>query len=877
MKENKHMKTTTNSGDKHGVVTVKSNSLLAHFAEYKSRRRQIAIAGLGENPGKALYFVENEVIVSGSDNDLLRKLVRDHNGVVVESRPLIAPPSNLKHRRRDYDPATLPKHHVVRFAAPPRINTASREIEQLLGHRGFDVAPMGITSEMALGVAALVARESVAASTIGLNVVGETITLPLLDATENFLNDPSQSDPFDWPEYSGWTRVVDAWQLVESFRTAHSVDLVKLAVLDSGFWLDPSTADFVGAMGINLISEGAGYGAPNAIDSGKPWHGGQVASVAAGKVDSKIGVAGSGGTVAMPIMFRTSLSVHQVFCCLEYCCAWGIDVLNMSVEISLPTQFEPFVPMSIWVEEFLFASSIGDVVIIAAAGNDGANLPNDRFSVPATRTPGVVTVGALEVYGPNSVPLPASYSNYGPSVHIWAPGSSIHVAPDPANLGGSLQSGTSLAAPIVSGVAAMMRAVSPGLPASEITSRLINSGWLGQGRISRGLDAFRAVFAAMDDKLPDSNEPNDNIANARFWPTNVPIVAILSTSSDRDLWRFEVTEYVNIEARIDWYHRLSHYMFFQIEGEPTSGRAIDELTTSGDQRQGFLEIKGVLPPGSYRVVVDGDGPTAYELIVRQSPMHLEKDIFEENDSFESASELRFKSPQRGPFGGPGPFKTWGPGSYDATIHEDRMVLGGEPPLVISNENADFFTFTGIDAGKEHFAQVLVSDSDFPLTATLFDAGRAEIWSGTKQEFDFRPEPSKTYYLKLECDRPNRYRIAAHLWFEPPSIPQQVPEVPDWWDDPHPNWLKERITHFGVNVDWAVAGDLHFATPRGAAVSLELIGPGGQVQRVSERIGERLIVPTRGLKNGSYLLRATRDGDGRAALQVLPPSLAHLQM
>lgn len=86
------MKTTTNSGDKHGVVTVKSNSLLAHFAEYKSRRRQIAIAGLGENPGKALYFVENEVIVSGSDNDLVRKLVRDHNGVVVESRPLIAPP-----------------------------------------------------------------------------------------------------------------------------------------------------------------------------------------------------------------------------------------------------------------------------------------------------------------------------------------------------------------------------------------------------------------------------------------------------------------------------------------------------------------------------------------------------------------------------------------------------------------------------------------------------------------------------------------------------------------------------------------------------------------------------------------------------------------
>ena len=873
------MKTTTNSRDKHGVVTINSNSLLAHFAEYKSRRRQTAIAGLGENPEKALYFVENEVIVSGSDVDLGRKLVRDHDGVLVESPPLLDPPSHLEHSRREYDPAKLPKHHVVRFAAPPRIDTAGREIEQLLGRSGFDVVPVGVTSEMALGVAALVARESMVASTIGLNVVGETTTLPLLDAIENFRNDPSQSDPFDWPEYNGWSRVVDAWQLVESVRTARSVGLVLIAVLDSGFWLGPGGTDFSGVAGVNLKSEGAGYGAASAIQPDaayKRWHGGWVASVAAGKVDSKIGVAGSGGTVAMPIMFRTSLSTDQVYRCLDYCYAWGIDVLNMSVAIVVPAPLEPFFGRSTWVEKFQFASTNADLVMIAAAGNEGTNLPNDLMTFPATRTPGVLTVGALEVYSPNSEPpKERSDSNYGPSVHIWAPGTNIHVAPDQDSPGGSLQSGTSVAAPVVSGVAAMMRAVNPGLPASEITRRLIQSAWPGQGRISRGLDAFRAVFAAMDDKLPDSNEPNDNIANARLCPTNVPIVAILSTSSDRDLWRFEVADYVNIEARIDWYRRLSHHMLFQIEGEPTAGRAIDELATSGDQGQGFLQIKGILPPGSYRVVVDGDGPTAYQLIVRETPMHLEKDIFEENDSFETASELRFESIRLG--AAAFLVKTWGPGSYDATIHEDLIPLPVEPPRVVKRENADFFTFTGIDAGKKRFAQVLVSDADFPLTATLFDAGRVAIWTGTKQEFDFRPEPNKTYYLKIECNRPNRYRITAHLWFEPPSVPQQVPGVPDWWDDPHPNWLKERITNFGVNVDWAVAGDLHFEAPRGAAVSLELIGPGGQVQRVSERVGDRLIVPTRGLKNGSYLLRATRNGDGRAALQVLPPSLTHLQM
>jgi subtilisin family serine protease len=109
---------------------------------------------------------------------------------------------------------------------------------------------------------------------------------------------------------------------------------------------------------------------------------------------------------------------------------------------------------------------------------------------PATRTPGVITVGALDA-GDNA----AGYSNYGSSVNIWAPGNNIPVVPDRDNPNGSQQSGTSLASPIVAGVAAMMRAVNPALDSETVRQILWDTGWPGTGRVTRGLDAFSGLPA----------------------------------------------------------------------------------------------------------------------------------------------------------------------------------------------------------------------------------------------------------------------------------------------------------------------------------------------------------------------------------------------
>jgi subtilisin family serine protease len=79
---------------------------------------------------------------------------------------------------------------------------------------------------------------------------------------------------------------------------------------------------------------------------------------------------------------------------------------------------------------------------------------------------------------------------------------------------GGASSGTSMAAPLVSGVAAMMRAVDPMLNHDGIRQLLMQTGWAGTGRVTRGLDAHAAVLAAMGGRLTEWTEPNDTRATA---------------------------------------------------------------------------------------------------------------------------------------------------------------------------------------------------------------------------------------------------------------------------------------------------------------------------------------------------------------------------
>jgi serine protease len=115
--------------------------------------------------------------------------------------------------------------------------------------------------------------------------------------------------------------------------------------------------------------------------------------------------------------------------------------------------------------------------IVVAAGNDSDNVANH---VPANCS-GVISVGATSSNGNR-----AGYSNFGPTLTLSAPGGQypqsdgIEVLVDsgktvPVGDTVAIYNGTSLSAPMVSGVVSLMLGVAPNLTAAQVRSLLVAS------------------------------------------------------------------------------------------------------------------------------------------------------------------------------------------------------------------------------------------------------------------------------------------------------------------------------------------------------------------------------------------------------------------
>ncbi|KAF9923923.1 hypothetical protein FBU30_006039 [Linnemannia zychae] len=103
-----------------------------------------------------------------------------------------------------------------------------------------------------------------------------------------------------------------------------------------------------------------------------------------------------------------------------------------------------------------------------AAGNDG----KDACQFSPASTPGAMTVGATD-----KDDTVASYSNFGPCVAIYAPGSNIISAWADSNTATHAQSGTSMASPHVAGLMAMMLSESPteNISVKEMNKRILGA------------------------------------------------------------------------------------------------------------------------------------------------------------------------------------------------------------------------------------------------------------------------------------------------------------------------------------------------------------------------------------------------------------------
>lgn len=136
-------------------------------------------------------------------------------------------------------------------------------------------------------------------------------------------------------------------------------------------------------------------------------------------------------------------------------------------------------PHSDWVRDAIAYAGKKDVLFVNAAGNEGLNLdnknvyPNDALGVGPEVSDTFITVGALAPkYGSSMV---AGFSNYGKiNVDVFAPGDDIYSS-IPENEYDTI-GGTSMAAPAVAGVAALIRSYYPKLSAAQVKQILMDSG-----------------------------------------------------------------------------------------------------------------------------------------------------------------------------------------------------------------------------------------------------------------------------------------------------------------------------------------------------------------------------------------------------------------
>ncbi|UEX18953.1 S8 family serine peptidase [Stenotrophomonas sp. SI-NJAU-1] len=363
-----------------------------------------------------------------------------------------------------------------------------------------------------------------------------------------------------WDKATG-TGVVVA--VIDTGITNHA-DLNANILPGYDFISDAAMARDGGGRDSNPNDEGDWYGA-NECGSGIPasnssWHGTHVAGTVAAVTNNSTGVAGTA--------FNAKVVPVRV---LGKCGGYTSDIADAIVWASggtvsgVPANANPaeVINMSLGGGgscSTTYQNAINGAVgrgttVVVAAGNSNTNVSS---AVPAN-CPNVIAVAATTSAGAR-----ASFSNYGTGIDISAPGQSIlstlnSGTTTPGSASYASYNGTSMAAPHVAGVVALMQSVAPSpLSPAQVESIIKSTARPLPGACSGGcgagiIDADAAVTAAINGTTPNpggtvlqNNVPVTGLGAASGaslnYTVNVPAgsaqlrVAISGGSGDADLY-----------------------------------------------------------------------------------------------------------------------------------------------------------------------------------------------------------------------------------------------------------------------------------------------------------------------------------------------------
>ena len=397
----------------------------------------------------------------------------------------------------------LPDGHVLINGAPahPRRLVArlaegvdAAQLRQLLGKNGSELLN-NPTSQDGLSVIQTPEAEPGTSSSVNLQTQAKALQESgLVEFAEpDYLVNVSAT-PSDYGFQSGWLwglrntgrwgtsgidiGAEDAWDI-----TTGSRDII-VAIIDTGIrathldlaanmWVNPDEIadNGVDDDGDGLIDNMHGIDAVN--NDGDPdddhSHGTHVAgTIGASANDGNlcVGVAWNVQLMACKFMDRRGYGYSSdAVRCIDFAVSNGARILNCSWGSWGSSEA---------IRDALARAGESGVLCVAAAGNSGANTDDYPHYPSGYALDSIIAVGAVDLNGNR-----ASWSNYGEvSVDVFAPGVSILSSTAWSDQSYSFWSGTSMAAPHISGIAALMLANDPALTVSQIKSGILNTSTL---------------------------------------------------------------------------------------------------------------------------------------------------------------------------------------------------------------------------------------------------------------------------------------------------------------------------------------------------------------------------------------------------------------
>lgn len=312
------------------------------------------------------------------------------------------------------------------------------------------------------------------------------------------------------PAHADPVRDYEYWLGDYGFTTAWSTTRgkgVTVAIIDTG--VNGNVAELRGAVVGGTDVSGLGTPDGQTPVGEDETHGTMVAGLLAGRGTGEgngmIGTAPEASLLSISVAFGQDTGAvksndDQIAEAVRWAVDNGADVINMSL-----TRNTPDWPES-WDDAFMYAFE-HDVVVVAAAGNRGSG--TSQVGAPAT-IPGVLTVAGVDKAKNASLDA----SSQGITIAVAAPSEQlVGLQPDGGYV---LWNGTSGAAPIVSGLVALIRAEYPELDAANVIERLISTADPNGQTVPSALYGYGLIdpVAALTADVPKVDEnPLDSLAD----------------------------------------------------------------------------------------------------------------------------------------------------------------------------------------------------------------------------------------------------------------------------------------------------------------------------------------------------------------------------